>query len=331
MHECGTCDFEFRYLEDCDAHMDEYDHWVECETCPRQFRTEHSCEQNMNGLDHWAPVFECETCPQQFRTEHGCEQHMNALDHWAPVFECETCTRTFSSQAAVNQHMNAKNHWEPTISCETCSQMFHTHEAADQHMEDEGHYENYCTECDRHFINENCLRQHLNSKIHRGTEVVCPFCKAHFVTASGVTHHLEYGTCPSAVQWNRETIHQMVQRLDPNELVTNKQIGWHNDQDVRYYATDCAFDGTRFVCYLCQRRFNSMTGLNSHLNSLFHRQKIYHCLNTRGGCNKEFISLGALFSHLESESCGYIRFGDVQRVHRRLNDAILNRKVITSL
>ena len=55
--------------------------------------------------------------------------------------------------------MNVKNHWEPTVSCETCSQMFHTHEAADQHMEAEGHYENYCAECDRRFMNENCLRQ----------------------------------------------------------------------------------------------------------------------------------------------------------------------------
>ena len=159
MYECGTCDFEFRYREDCDAHMDEYDHWVECETCSRQFRTEGSCEQHMDALDHRAPVFECETCPRQFRTERSCEQHMDALDHREPAFECETCTRTFSSQAAANQHMNVKNHWEPTVSCETCSQMFHTHEAADQHMEAEGHYENYCAECDRRFMNENCLRQ----------------------------------------------------------------------------------------------------------------------------------------------------------------------------
>lgn len=73
-----------------------------------------------------------------------------------------------------------------------------------------------------------------------------------------------------------------------------------------------------------------MTDLNLHLNSPAHREKIYHCPNTRG-CNKEFVSLGALFNHLESEACGYMRFGGVQNVHRRLNDAILNRKLITSL
>ncbi|KAJ6179779.1 hypothetical protein N7519_010240 [Penicillium mononematosum] len=301
MYECGTCDFEFRYREDCDAHMDEYDHWVECEACTRQFRTERSCEQ-----------------------------HMDALDHWAPVFECETCTRTFSSQDAVNQHMNAKNHWQPTVPCETCSQVFHTEEAADQHMAAEGHYENYCVECDRRFMNENCLRQHLNSRIHRGADVVCPFCDAHFVTASGVTHHIEYAGCPNARKWNRETIHRMIQRLDPNGLVTNKQIEWRNEQNVQYYTTDCAFNGTNWECYICRKGFGSMAGLNAHLNSPVHKEKIYHCLNKRG-CGKEFVSLASLFNHLESESCGYIRFGEVQNVHRRLNDAIMNRKMINSL
>jgi hypothetical protein len=84
---------------------------------------------------------------------------MDALDHWAPVFECETCTRTFSSQDAADQHMNAKGHWQPTVPCETCSQLFYTEEGANQHMAVKGHYKNYCAECGRTFLNENCLRQ----------------------------------------------------------------------------------------------------------------------------------------------------------------------------
>ncbi|CAG7966521.1 unnamed protein product [Penicillium nalgiovense] len=301
MYECGTCYLGFRYREDCDAHMDNYDHWIECDTCTRQFRDERSCEQ-----------------------------HMDALDHWAPVFECETCTRTFSSQDAANQHMNVKNHWQPTVPCETCSQMFYTEEAANQHMAVKGHYKNYCAECDRTFMNENCLRQHLNSRIHRGTDIVCPFCNAGFVTASGVTHHVESGSCPNASKWNRDTIHRVIHRLDPKGIITNKQIERHNEQNIRYYATDRAFNGKNWECYLCRKGFGSMAGLNAHLNSSVHKEKIYHCLNKRG-CGKEFVSLAALFNHLESESCGYIRFGEVQNMHRRLNDAIMNRKMITSL
>ncbi|KAJ5372951.1 hypothetical protein N7517_004957 [Penicillium concentricum] len=71
-----------------------------------------------------------------------------------------------------------------------------------------------------------------------------------------------------------------------------------------------------------------MTALNGHLNSPVPKGKIYHCLN-KGGCDEEFISLGGLFTHLESESCGYIRLGDVPKIHRQLNDAILNQEMIT--
>ncbi|CAG8320982.1 unnamed protein product [Penicillium nalgiovense] len=330
MYECGTCYLGFRYREDCDAHMDNYDHWIECDTCTRQFRDERSCEQHMDALDHWAPVFECETCTRTFFSQDAADQHMNALDHWEPVFECETCTRTFSSQDAANQHMNVKNHWQPTVPCETCSQMFYTEEAANQHMAVKGHYKNYCAECDRTFMNGNCLRQHLNSRIHRGTDIVCPFCNAGFVTASGVTHHVESGSCPNASKWNRDTIHRVIHRLDPKVIITNKQIERHNEQNIRYYATDRAFNGKNWECYLCRKGFGSMAGLNAHLNSSVHKEKIYHCLNKRG-CGKEFVSLAALFNHLESESCGYIRFGEVQNMHRRLNDAIMNRKMITSL
>lgn len=39
--------------------------------------------------------------------------------------------------------------------------------------------------------------------------------------------------------------------------------------------------------------------------------------------------MASLFNHLESESCGFMRFEGVQQVHNRLNDAILNRRMIT--
>lgn len=71
-----------------------------------------------------------------------------------------------------------------------------------------GHYENYCKHCDRQFRDANCLRmvrylriaisiqlltlrKHLNSRIHRGSTIACPFCSVKYATASGLSHHLE--------------------------------------------------------------------------------------------------------------------------------------------
>lgn len=166
----------------------------------------------------------------------------------------------------------------------------------------------------------------MNSKLHRGTNVGCPFCSAKFVTASGVSHHLETSSCPNAPYWNLETIHRAIQKLDPTGVVTNKQIEWHGEQNVQYEATDAAFDGDSWVCYLCKKRINSKPGLTMHLNSPIHKAKIYHCLNRRGGCQKEFVSLAGLFNHLEST-----RFENVQKYHRQLTDAVQGRRMITAL
>ncbi|KAJ5952980.1 uncharacterized protein N7479_011393 [Penicillium vulpinum] len=270
---------------------------------------------------------QCGTCGDDFNSRSDCDDHMDTFDHWV---ECETCTRQFRTQRSCNQHMDALNHREFVFGCQTCNCIFPSRAAADQHMKHKRHYKYYCSQCERRFLSDNRLRQHLKSKFHVGTDVSCPFCNAPFVTASGVTSHLEYGTCPKADNWNRETIRQMIQGIDPTGLVTNQQIGGHNDESERYYATESALDGTTWVCYICQRRFITRAALNTHVNSSIHKQKIYHCPNTRC-CDKEFALLSALFIHLEHETCGYARFENVPNVYRQLLDAILNDKVVTGL
>lgn len=129
----------------------------------------------MDDHGHWP---ECETCNRTFRTQQACTRHMNATNHWAPEVPCETCNRTFTTQQACNRHMDAINHWAPEIPCETCNLVFRTEQAAEDHMAAAGHWKNCCSDCDRHFTNESNLRQHLNSRTHRGADVKCPFCKA---------------------------------------------------------------------------------------------------------------------------------------------------------
>ena len=176
----------------------------------------------------------------------------------------------------------------------------------------------------------NLVSQHRNSKIHRGTNLACPFCKTTFVTASGVIHHLESSACPKAPSLNRETILRMVQRSDPQGIIANKMIEGPQQTDVRYQVTSRAFNGTHWECYICHKRFNASSSLNMHLNSPAHQQKVYHCPN-RKNCSKEFVTLAGLFNHLESESCGAMRFERVQQVQKTLIDAAMNRRVITYL
>ncbi|OJJ43192.1 hypothetical protein ASPZODRAFT_74616 [Penicilliopsis zonata CBS 506.65] len=274
----------------------------------------------MNDYGHWS---ECQTCNKLFRSHRASQQHMNDLNHWAPRYDCETCSRDFPTQNAANQHMNALNHWRPTVPCETCSTMWHTQAQADQHMRHAGHYKNYCSACDRRFDNANNLKMHLNSKVHRGTSINCPFCKAGYTTASGLSHHLERGACPRAQHINRETLLQMIRQLDTNGAITIRQIEWHGE--VEYSASDMAYNGNAWECYLCHREFNARSSLNQHLTSPTHKQNVYHCPNRRGACGKEFSTLAALCNHLESGSCAYMRFDNVQNC---MADVLHNRRRI---
>lgn len=151
------------------------------------------------------------------------------------------------------------------------------------------------------------FQQHLNSRTHRGANLSCPFCDRGFTSASGISHHLEANACPSARGLNRETIFTALRQRDRNGLITNNLLEWHEET----WSTDHAWNGCGYECYLCCRVFHGMSDLDKHLKSPTHMQDIYHCPN--GRCGSQFKSLAGMFNHLESESCGFIKFDGVQR------------------
>ena len=153
--------------------------------------------------------------------------------------------------------------------------------------------------------------KHLNSRIHRGTGVACPFCNCGFTSASGVSHHLETGSCPNNTDIDRSTIYHAIRQRDPHGIVTFKQLEWHSETPTQVEAPERAWNGQNYECYLCHRQFLALQGLKQHLNSPAHQQKIYHCPSRK--CARPFVSLAAMFNHLESESCGFIRFEQVQQ------------------
>ena len=326
---CDTCERTFRTKEACLQHMQAKGHGHEgygCDTCERTFRTQEACDQHMNDTGHWEESYECETCEKTFTTLDGAEQHMRALGHWAPKVPCQMCSKKFRTQHEADQHMSDTGHWAPRFPCETCGKMFYSENSAEQHMEALGHWANYCSECDRHFANANNFRivrtpyplnpliltligQHLNSRTHRGKTVTCPFCKLNYTSASGLTAHLEAGSCTNAPGANRGTIHLMIRERDPNGAITRKEID-HDNLCIRYTANHRAYNGCAWECYMCHSEFSTVEQLNNHLNSPVHKEKIYHCPNKK--CRREFSTLAALFNHLESETCAFIRFEKVQ-------------------
>ncbi|TKX24022.1 C2H2 type zinc finger domain-containing protein 5 [Elsinoe australis] len=211
--------------------------------------------------------------------------------------------------------MRDKNHYRYDYHCETCPLAFTTADDRNEHQEDEGHYKHlHCSDCGRYFPSANNLRQHMNSRTHRGTQIDCPFCTTSFVSASGLSHHLETSSCPNARNLNRQAIHRELRQRDPRGVITERLLEYHSLERKADWDPSSAFNGYKYECYLCHREFPQAQSLRQHITSPAHQEPLYHCPNKLGTCNgKRFPTLAALFNHLESESCGYVKFTTVQQ------------------
>ncbi|TVY34469.1 Zinc finger protein [Lachnellula subtilissima] len=238
---------------------------------------------------------------------------------------CRTCDRWFNTYNGYLQHVNnspahqssSKSDWE----CDACDRSFATENSLHQHCSSAGGHP-YCIPCKRMFISEHNLMQHMHSKIH--SSMACPFCKSPFANASGVIIHLEAGRCPSG--FDRHRINEAIRKLDRNNVITKPMIelpGYGGR--VETIATDMAWNGSGFECYLCRREFGSLYGLNNHLKSPAHDQEIYRC--PKAGCGRNYKLLSALVQHVESESCGLMRFSQVQKQARHGIDNMVGRMI----
>ncbi|OIW32642.1 hypothetical protein CONLIGDRAFT_699522 [Coniochaeta ligniaria NRRL 30616] len=253
-------------------------------------------------------MFECGTCGKEFRAGFQArENHCFSIGHDPPEFECDTCDEYFDDNWDRSEHMRYLGH--ATYSkheCSICIERFESAEETEEHEVEDHHY---CHDCDRTFNNRNNIKQHLNSRTHRGTEMTCPFCRQQFATATGVTHHVERGSCPKAKNITRDALYKVVRSKDPNGRFSKNLIG--GTGSTSYEATDNAWNGRAFECYFCHRQFKQLHGLNQHLASHVHQQNLYHCPGR--GCSREFTALASIINHWESETCGFMRFEKVQQ------------------
>jgi len=153
----------------------------------------------------------------------------------------------------------------------------------------------------------------MHSRVHMGNSIQCPFCKEGFTTASGVTIHLESGRCTTS-GLDRAKINDMVRRLDRNNVITRPLLTMPGYDSVEMIATERAWNGYSYECYLCTREFQTLHALNNHIKSPVHEQAIYRC--PKASCGRQYKLLSGLIQHVESESCGVMRFNQVQQQAR---------------
>ncbi|KAF4509413.1 hypothetical protein G6O67_003589 [Ophiocordyceps sinensis] len=228
-------------------------------------------------------------------------------------FDCGTCGKSFpAGSAARENHLRSTGHSMPANECDCCHRWFGTEQARDQHMRATGHYSNayssssegyveeeeaeddtYCYQCQRQFQNNNNLKMHLNSRVHRGRQIKCPFCSRLFTTAAGLAHHLESASCPNASGLGRDGLYRFVRSKDPQGLISKNLIEWTGSS--HYEADSGAWNGNG---YTTSTRPST-------------KQDLYHCPNP--ACRADFKTLAGIINHLESESCRFTKFEHVQQ------------------
>lgn len=108
-------------------------------------------------------------------------------------------------------------------------------------------------------------------------------------------------------------------------MITRPMIEMPGYGIVETIATNKSWNGYAFECYLCSRDFGSLRGLNNHLRSPAHDQELYRCPKT--SCGRNYKLLSGLVQHVESESCGLMRFGQVQQQARNGIENMVGRMI----
>ncbi|KAK4034872.1 hypothetical protein C8A01DRAFT_48822 [Parachaetomium inaequale] len=286
-------------------------------------------------------MYECGTCGKEFYAGwQARDNHCRSTGHRAPEFECDTCDRYFASEQSCLQHMDAKNHhfnddhesseyssessdesYEEWC-CDMCSEYFDTEEKCHRHEIVE-HF--YCSDCGRSFVNYKGIKNHLDSSLHSDRVVKCPLCTHSDANASAIAMHIERGWCPGAPNMDRDEMYRMVRSKDPKDRISRRSIfgDLAGAAPVKFAASETAWTGKGYECYFCHEKFGSLNGLNCHLNSDTHQEVLYHC--PKSSCPSEFKTLAAVINHLESETCGAMRFDTVQR---RIGDIVSGNRLL---
>ncbi|KAK7464318.1 hypothetical protein VKT23_006486 [Stygiomarasmius scandens] len=262
----------------------------------------------------------CDDCGIDFATWTGLKEHwVQSPRH----FYCQYCNELFSSFGWLENHYEEEHSY-----CRKCQKVFKNETGLHQHLrQSENHH--YCAGCKRDFQSASNLNSHLNSSVHQARTVSCPFrgCGQMFITRSHLVLHLESGKCSSGV--DRATVNRFVRQYDKNNIITDPSrllTGPNSDpySDTRYSATAQSWNGRAYECYLCHKEHPTLAGLNQHLASPRHQDKIYLCpLST---CRQRFPTLSGLCQHIESQKCGVAKFRAVQNA---LDDVMGRMRLLT--
>jgi hypothetical protein len=193
-------------------------HNYKCHDCNRSFIFAESLKQHSRDLHG----HQCGSCNEKFRSPESLRKHQRASGHCY----CRSCNLYFTSTNLLRQHTKSPDHVGQFHCCE-CDRDFVNESALDQHLQNKIHQPTRtppkgfpCDKCERVFSKQDSLEQHKKSLAHRplsDLECIDPKCRKHFRCPSSLLHHLESGTCISGM--DRDQLNAIIIAHDTNQII----------------------------------------------------------------------------------------------------------------
>ncbi|KAI9737164.1 MAG: hypothetical protein M1834_000757 [Cirrosporium novae-zelandiae] len=233
MPPCDSCPKVFHgnnaYLQ-LEKHQRNTGHCY-CPLCDKHFKTKEITKKH-RPVAHNLP---CGECWRRFVDQASLQEHKGRNDR---DLYCEVCDHIFNAITHFRDHQNSSRHinlrkqllsQKMAFYCCDCHKDFADETIFRQHL-DCKHYKSlskpYCEKCERFFVNQEALDQHLASLVHCSPSnipcVASENCKKRFKIPSALANHLESGACKSGMSKNE--LHRLVHAADTDHSITTRSM-----------------------------------------------------------------------------------------------------------
>jgi KRAB domain-containing zinc finger protein len=228
-----------------------------------------------------------------------------------PKFKCKICQQNFTFESSRNRHMKMAH---KELACNSCEESFtsfeevkdhivvHHKEEIDENLEqeisDKFIQKVTCKECNKFFMNSNCLNNHIQ-EVHTKTKFECEVCNKAFSFESSKNRHVKVA--------HEKNFDHRCEKCD-REFGTKSELRehvfrYHTDYNSKKIANPMKVsniiitkdDINRRKCNYCGKHFAKIQFLNLHIKAV-HEKICFEC----EFCSKTFSFESSKIRHVRS-------------------------------
>ena len=163
----------------------------QCTLCGKSYFSSSKLNHHITHVHIAIRSHECKTCGKKFVQPSELKRHIRVVHEGIKNHHCthKGCGKSFTEKTYFNQHV--KCHAVKETLCQMCGSAFRNEEKLNKHVRiiHEGKKDYKCDECGELFAYESTMKNHKN-KIHY-RKFVCHSCDKPFVENSGLQQHLQ--------------------------------------------------------------------------------------------------------------------------------------------